>query len=187
MKKKVIHNGRADKVREFLATHDGWFTTRQITDSASPGCNSTLMGGTLNSLWRGGYIRKEGDGTYGSCRWARATGPRSKPATPATTRKRTTAAETGPRERKHAGMALLDRAARRAKAAQDAKLAAQAMRLKPRTPAANTPETVEEFIARGGQIQQLHAGASATPLSTPMSPAVPKRVGIVYPKRGMHA
>lgn len=88
----------------------------------------------------------------------------------------------GPRQRSNPGMAALDRAARRAKTIAENR---EAERIQQRRGDADQAETVQEWLARGGRIEKLPNGASAHPLTTPMTVSPARRVGTAYPKRGL--
>lgn len=176
--------GRAARVRAFLARQRKPVTAREILDAITaaqiaegldPDTDINLMSATLSTMSRGGTVERVGAG-YGNVRWQLAARRQTQPPAPAPTpvRARPAArepAQAAPVKAKAASVPKqpspkvvqpVVRRQREQKTNFAAPLATVAQVARPN--AAAGFESVDDFLRRGGRIQQLRPGECSQPL-----------------------
>lgn len=172
--------GRAARVRAFLARQRKPVTAREILDAITaaqiaegldPDTDINLMSATLSTMSRGGTVERVGAG-YGNVRWQLAARRQTQPPAPVRARPAARApAQAAPAKAKAASVPKppspkvvqpVVRRQREQKTNFAAPLATVAQVARPN--AAAGFESVDEFLRRGGRIQQLRPGECSQPL-----------------------
>mgnify|MGYP002758448576 CR=1 FL=1 len=174
--------GRAARVRAFLARQRKPVTAREILDAITaaqiaegldPDTDINLMSATLSTMSRGGTVERVGAG-YGNVRWQLAARRQTQPPAPTPVRARPAAREpdqAAPVKAKAASVPKqpspkvvqpVVRRQREQKTNFAAPLATVAQVARPN--AAAGFESVDDFLRRGGRIQQLRPGECSQPL-----------------------
>lgn len=173
---------RAARVRAFLARQRKPVTAREILDAITaaqiaegldPDTDINLMSATLSTMSRGGTVERVGAG-YGNVRWQLAARRQTQPPAPTPVRARPAArepAQAAPVKAKAASVPKqpspkvvqpVVRRQREQKTNFAAPLATVAQVARPN--AAAGFESVDDFLRRGGRIQQLRPGECSQPL-----------------------
>lgn len=172
--------GRAARVRAFLARQRKPVTAREILDAITaaqiaegldPDTDINLMSATLSTMSRGGTVERVGAG-YGNVRWQLSARRQTQPPAPVRARPAARApAQAAPAKAKAASVPKppspkvvqpVVRRQREQKTNFAAPLATVAQVARPN--AAAGFESVDEFLRRGGRIQQLRPGECSQPL-----------------------
>lgn len=173
------YNGRATRVRAHLASHPTGSTILQLIAAVDPGCEHNIMAATVSTLVRQGKARAQepAEGERGNRYFPTATTlvdrraaanasaaatrrgkPRKRRAAAASAHSRRTGEHSATSSRTAGpGDAIRQAICNLAKAPPRTRVAAAV--------ADDGRETVEQFQQRGGQVQRLPPGASATPLN----------------------